>query len=94
MYECPVCGDRQVDIAHLADHLAITASMADDDHERWLDAHASGWPDLTAEQLADRIADQVTSIDRTPDDPPSTRADDARNAFQAGFDAADDTEDG
>ncbi|MFW6437060.1 MAG: DUF5810 domain-containing protein [Halococcoides sp.] len=90
MYECPVCGDRQADLDHLADHVAITASMGGGEHERWLDAHASDWPALTAEELADRIAASVQPIEPGPDTPSvDENADRARDAFQAGLDATD-----
>lgn len=90
MYECPVCADRQADLDHLTDHVAITASIEGDDHERWLDAHASDWPELTTAELADRIAESVQPIDPGPDAPGvDRRAEQARDAFQAGLDATE-----
>ncbi|MFW6436820.1 MAG: DUF5810 domain-containing protein [Halococcoides sp.] len=93
MYECPVCGDRQVDRRHLADHLAITASIEAADHERWLDAHASEWPDLDTDQLADRIAEAVSPVADDPGGPSIGReaetAEEARDAFRAGLEATD-----
>ncbi|USZ69557.1 DUF5810 domain-containing protein [Halorussus salilacus] len=56
-YACPVCGTPQSDAEHLANHLAFTAMLGDDDHEEWLDDHAPGWSDEGEAELADRVAD-------------------------------------
>jgi len=51
-YQCPVCGALQADGRHLANHLAITASLHGDDHATWLDDHAPGWAESGPEELA------------------------------------------
>jgi len=51
-YACPVCGDPQADGEHLANHLAFTAMLGDDDHEAWLDDHAPDWADSDPGELA------------------------------------------
>jgi hypothetical protein len=58
-YACPVCGDPQADGGHLANHLAFTAILGDDDHEAWLDEHASGWGEMSEDELADAVVDDV-----------------------------------
>lgn len=58
-YVCPVCGDPQADAGHLANHLAFTAILGDDDHEAWLEANAPGWETMGEADLADEIRDDV-----------------------------------
>ena len=55
-YACPVCDDPQSDARHLANHLAFTAILGDDEHEAWLDEHAPGWADEGEGELAERVA--------------------------------------
>jgi hypothetical protein len=59
-YECPVCATPQADARHLADHMAFTAVVGDDDHEVWLDEHAPGWSEAGTAELAPRIAEHAT----------------------------------
>jgi len=58
-YACPVCSDPQADAGHLANHLAFTAILGDEDHEAWLDEHAPGWEDAGEDDLAGTVADRV-----------------------------------
>lgn len=58
-YACPVCSDPQADAGHLANHLAFTAILGDDDHEAWLDDHASGWNEMGERELAAVVSDHV-----------------------------------
>ena len=58
-YACPVCGDPQADGEHLANHLAFTAMLGDDDHEAWLDDHAPEWADSDPAALAATATDHA-----------------------------------
>lgn len=58
-FACPVCGVPQSDREHLANHLAFTALLGDDEHESWLDDRAPGWADQGPDELAPRIVDHV-----------------------------------
>ena len=58
-YACPVCGDPQADGEHLANHLAFTAMLGDDDHEAWLDDHAPEWADSDPAALAATVTDRA-----------------------------------
>ena len=58
-YACPVCGDPQADGEHLANHLAFTAMLGDDDHEAWLDDHAPDWADSDPAALAATVTDRA-----------------------------------
>jgi hypothetical protein len=59
-YACPVCETPQADAEHLANHLAFTAMLRDDDHRVWLDDHVPGWPSLGPDDLAPQVADVAT----------------------------------
>ncbi|WP_181685993.1 DUF5810 domain-containing protein [Halorhabdus salina] len=56
-YACPVCTSPQADAKHLADHLAVTALLGDDDHESWLEEHAPGWEEEDDASLAERVVE-------------------------------------
>ena len=58
-YVCPVCSDPQADAGHLANHLAFTAILGDDDHEAWLDEHVPKWSEMGEAELADAASDRV-----------------------------------
>jgi hypothetical protein len=58
-YACPVCSDPQADGEHLANHLAFTAMLGDDDHESWLDSHVSDWGEMDPETLAGHVTDHA-----------------------------------
>lgn len=62
-YACPVCGDPQADARHLANHMAFTAMLGREDHERWLAAHAPGWADEGERELADRVAEHAAEAE-------------------------------
>lgn len=54
-YACPVCDVPQIDGRHLANHLAFTALLGDDDHEAWLDDHVPDWAAMDEDSLAERV---------------------------------------
>lgn len=51
-YACPVCEAPQADGEHLANHLAFTAMLHDDEHADFLDARVDDWEDRTPPELA------------------------------------------
>ncbi|MFB6307975.1 MAG: DUF5810 domain-containing protein [Haloarculaceae archaeon] len=61
-YACPVCEEPQADGTHLANHLAFTALMGDDDHESWLDDHEPGWGELGESELAEIVVDHAEEV--------------------------------
>ncbi|WP_135829290.1 DUF5810 domain-containing protein [Halorussus halobius] len=61
-YACPVCETPQSDAEHLANHLAFTAMLGDDDHEAWLDDHAPGWDEDGEDELADRVEEYAKEV--------------------------------
>ena len=65
-YACPVCGAEQADAAHLANHLAITASLGREDHREWLEEHAPDWGDCSPEELGERVSPHAPEVE-TPD---------------------------
>ncbi|MEF8799509.1 MAG: DUF5810 domain-containing protein [Halolamina sp.] len=62
-YSCPVCETPQHDSEHLANHLAMTAMLHEDDHEAWLDDHVDGWAELTPPALGKRVVDAAEEVD-------------------------------
>jgi hypothetical protein len=62
-YACPVCDDPQADAEHLANHLAFTALLGDDDHEAWLDEHAPDWDEADADALAATVTEIAEETD-------------------------------
>ncbi|WP_254537075.1 DUF5810 domain-containing protein [Halomarina litorea] len=56
-YACPVCGTPQADATHLANHLAFTALIRNDDHEAWLDDHVPGWGERGEAELAEAVVE-------------------------------------
>ncbi len=62
-YACPVCSDPQADAGHLANHLAFTAILGDDDHETWLEEHAPRWAEMNERELAATVTDHVEETD-------------------------------
>lgn len=62
-YACPVCEMPQADARHLANHLAFTALLGNDDHESWLDEHAPGWDDAGEDELAERVVDHASEVE-------------------------------
>ncbi|WP_115865523.1 DUF5810 domain-containing protein [Halorussus litoreus] len=73
-HACPVCETPHPDAEHLANHLAFTAMLGDDDHEAWLDEHAPGWEEDGEAELAERVDERAPEVgfpqvfeDTTPD---------------------------
>jgi len=62
-YSCPVCETPQHDSEHLANHLAMTAMLHEDDHEAWLDDHVEEWSELTPPELGKRVVDAAEEVD-------------------------------
>lgn len=62
-YACPVCEAPQQDGEHLANHLAFTAMLRDDEHREWLDEHAPGWNEDSPDKLADRVTDHAAEAE-------------------------------
>ena len=62
-YACPVCETPQADARHLANHLAFTALLGDDDHESWLDEHAPGWEESGEDDLAERVEEGASEVE-------------------------------
>ncbi|SDR37993.1 DUF5810 domain-containing protein [Natronobacterium texcoconense] len=65
-YACPVCEAEQSDATHLANHLAITASLGREDHDEWLAEHAPEWSDCSPEELGEIVAEYAPEIE-TPE---------------------------
>lgn len=65
-YACPVCGVEQADGVHLANHLAVTASLGREDHEAWLADYAPDWAECSPPELADRVVEHALEVD-TPE---------------------------
>ncbi|MFC7070353.1 DUF5810 domain-containing protein [Halobaculum lipolyticum] len=59
-YACPVCETPQRDGEHLANHLAFTAMLRNDDHEDWLDEHVDDWGDRTPADLASVVTEHAS----------------------------------
>jgi hypothetical protein len=62
-YACPVCETPQADARHLANHLAFTALLGDDDHESWLDEHAPDWEQAGEDDLAERVGEDASEVE-------------------------------
>ncbi|MDF9745017.1 DUF5810 domain-containing protein [Natrinema salsiterrestre] len=65
-YACPVCDVEEADAVHLANHLAITASLGREEHREWLAEYAPDWGDRSPEELGEIVAPHAEEID-TPD---------------------------
>ncbi|WP_455449009.1 DUF5810 domain-containing protein [Natrinema thermotolerans] len=65
-YACPVCDAEEADAVHLANHLAITASLGREDHRKWLEEYAPDWADCSPEELGARVSPHAEEID-TPE---------------------------
>lgn len=61
-YACPVCETPQTDARHLANHLAFTAMLGNEDHESWLAEHAPGWDKEGEDELAERVASEAKEV--------------------------------
>lgn len=62
-YACPVCETPQADAHHLANHLAFTALLGNDDHEAWLAEHAPGWEDAGEDELSERVVEHASEVE-------------------------------
>ncbi|WP_339105589.1 DUF5810 domain-containing protein [Haloterrigena salinisoli] len=65
-YACPVCDAEQADAEHLANHLAITASLGREEHREWLEEHAPDWGDRSPEELGEVVSQYAPEIE-TPE---------------------------
>ncbi|RZH69626.1 DUF5810 domain-containing protein [Natrinema altunense] len=62
-YACPVCDAEEADAVHLANHLAITASLGREDHREWLEEHAPDWGDCSPEKLGEIVSPHAAEIE-------------------------------
>ncbi|RRJ29165.1 DUF5810 domain-containing protein [Halocatena pleomorpha] len=62
-YECPVCGIPQADGGHLANHMAFTALVHEDDHEAWLDETVSEWSEMGETELSEVLIERAADAD-------------------------------
>jgi hypothetical protein len=62
-FACPVCEVPQQDATHLANHLAFTAMVNNDDHETWLDEHVPEWSEHGEAELAPKVAELASEAD-------------------------------
>lgn len=62
-YACPVCDVHEADAVHLANHLAVTASLGRADHLAWLEEHAPDWADCGPEELGERVAGFASEVE-------------------------------
>ncbi|ELY68680.1 DUF5810 domain-containing protein [Natrinema versiforme] len=65
-YACPVCDAEEADAVHLANHLAITASLGREAHREWLEEHAPDWGECSPEELGELVSPHAEEID-TPE---------------------------
>lgn len=65
-YACPVCDAEQADAEHLANHLAVTASLGREEHRAWLEDHAPDWADRSPAELGEIVSEHAPEID-TPE---------------------------
>jgi hypothetical protein len=62
-YVCPVCDAEEADAVHLANHLAITASLGRTDHREWLAEYAPDWSDCGPEELGGIVSEYAEEIE-------------------------------
>ncbi|ELZ02063.1 hypothetical protein C482_05676 [Natrialba chahannaoensis JCM 10990] len=62
-YACPVCAAEQADAEHLANHLAITASLGRQEHQEWLAEHAPEWEECSPPELGEVVAEHAPEIE-------------------------------
>lgn len=62
-YGCPVCGEVHADGEHLANHLAVTASLHEGDHAAWLDDTVPEWPDRSPGELGAEVIEYAEQRD-------------------------------
>lgn len=54
-YGCPVCGEVHADGEHLANHVAVTASLHEGDHLAWLEEHVPDWAERSPGELGEAV---------------------------------------
>ncbi|RQG94029.1 DUF5810 domain-containing protein [Natrarchaeobius chitinivorans] len=62
-YACPVCDVEQADARHLANHLAVTASLGRRDHLEWLEERAPNWAECGPDELGEIVAEYAPETD-------------------------------
>lgn len=62
-YECPVCGIPQADGGHLANHVAFTALVHEEDHEAWLDETVPDWAEMGETELAEVLTERAETAE-------------------------------
>jgi hypothetical protein len=62
-YGCPVCGEIHADGEHLANHLAVTASLHGDDHAAWLEEHVPDWTGRSPAELGSDVLEHAPERD-------------------------------
>ncbi|WP_114577976.1 DUF5810 domain-containing protein [Saliphagus sp. LR7] len=62
-YACPVCDSTQADAEHLANHLAITASLGRENHREWLAEYAPDWADCGPEELGEVVSEYALEVE-------------------------------
>ncbi|WP_158055291.1 DUF5810 domain-containing protein [Halorussus halophilus] len=62
-YACPVCETPHPDTEHLANHLAFTALLGDEDHEDWLAEHFPEWEQAGERELAERVGEHTKEVE-------------------------------
>ena len=58
-----MCGEVHADGEHLANHLAVTASLHEDDHAAWLDEHVPDWPERSPGELGEEVVPRAKQRD-------------------------------
>ena len=61
-YACPVCDAVEADAEHLANHLAVTASLREGDHAMWLDEHAPDWSTQSPTELGATVVEHAEEL--------------------------------
>jgi hypothetical protein len=62
-WACPVCDTVEADAEHLANHLAVTASLHEGEHAAWLESHAPGWQEMSPDELGRVATDHAEKRD-------------------------------
>jgi hypothetical protein len=85
-YACPVCEVPQQDAEHLANHLAFTALLHEDDHADWLDESVPDWREGGPGDLAPAVADlaEESDYDAVFEDTTERHGHDGRGQRQGG----------
>jgi hypothetical protein len=65
-YACPVCDTVEADAEHLANHLAVTASLHESEHAAWLEEHAPDWAERSPAELGATAIDHAE--ERSPEE--------------------------